>query len=124
MLRIGLLIGTPRACIEVEKYLLHQYPCHQSGHESNSGCLCNISFVSYHADMITQCMFGLTKDDYFCLSQIDVSPYSSLMDKEVIQQAAFVNSNRGFDVPHDNEDKNPPNVNFPSKLFVEVNNKC
>jgi len=51
ILRYGLLIGTPRACIDIEEFLSRDY------HN-------DISFITFHADLLTEFMFGMSPDDF------------------------------------------------------------
>lgn len=55
VLRYGLLLGSPRACIDIEEFLT------RSEHD-------NIAFVTFDADRITECMFGMSSEDLMSIS--------------------------------------------------------
>ena len=55
VLRYGLLLGTPRACIDIEEFL------GRSEHD-------DIAFVTFHADLITEFMYGMSQGDFTSVS--------------------------------------------------------
>lgn len=55
VLRYGLLVGTPRACIDIEDFLSN------SVHD-------DVAFITFHGDLITQGLYGMTPIDFTSVS--------------------------------------------------------
>lgn len=100
VIKMGLLIGTPRACMDIEEFLSHQhvynvtsgyggYSTTSGAHSCGGSCPyskctyqqqhCNISFVSFHVDSITEHMFGMSPEDFIWLSSSPVVVHPAIV---------------------------------------------